>query len=303
MSTYRDIRDLGLLGLLWGTIFPATEIGLSTFPPLLLMALRFDVASLVMIGYVVLRSEDWWPRSRGDGLAIVAGGVFWTVIGNGVWYIGQDLTTSVFSGLATSLVPVLTAGFAWVLLPTERLRPLSIAGLGLGFVGAVIMLVPSGAIGFTESVLGKTILFGGAAGIALSSVLIRYADTSLSSPVQTAWSAVLGAVLLHGLSPLLGETWSGELPVMAGVAVGYLGVISTVVAYLLYFSLLQRRPSIEVTLVMYLAPVVAATAGWLLFGESVTVSMIGGFLIVLTGFALMKRREIRAELARHELVD
>jgi drug/metabolite transporter (DMT)-like permease len=129
MSTYRNVRDLGLLGLLWGTIFPATELGLSTFPPLLLMAFRFDVASLAMIGYVVLRSEDWRPRSRGDALAIVAGGVLWTVIGNGVWYIGQDLTTSVFSGLATSLVPVLTAGFAWVLLPTERLRPLSIAGL------------------------------------------------------------------------------------------------------------------------------------------------------------------------------
>ncbi|WP_306061383.1 DMT family transporter [Natronococcus wangiae] len=196
-----------------------------------------------------------------------------------------------------------TAGVAWVLLPTERLWPLSIAGLSIGFIGAVIMLIPSGAITFTEGLLGKTILFGGAAGIALSSVLIRYADTSLSSPVQTAWSAALGAVRLRVLSPLLGETWSGEVPVSAGMTVEYLGIISTVVAYLLYFSLLQRRPSIEVTLMMYLAPVVATTAGWLLFGESVTVSMIGGFLIVMMGFALMKRREIRAELTRYGVVD
>ena len=232
----------GLLGLLWGTIFPATEIGLSTFPPILLMALRFDVASLVTIGYVVLRSEDRWPRSRGDVLAIVAGGVLWSVVGNGVWYIGQDLTTSVFSGLATSLIPVFTAGFAWGLLPAERLRPLSVVGLGIGFAGAVVMLVPSGVVTFTDGLLGKAILVGGAAGIALSSVLIRNADTSLSSPVQTAWSAVLGGVLLHVLSPLLGETWSGEVPVIAGVAVGYLGVVSTVVAYLLYVSLLQLAP-------------------------------------------------------------
>lgn len=104
MSKYRDIRDLGFLALLWGTIFPAAEIGLSTFPPLLLMAFRFDVASLIMIGYIVLRGEDWWPGSRGDVLAIVAGGVLWTVIGNGVWYIGQELTTSVFSGIMSSLV-------------------------------------------------------------------------------------------------------------------------------------------------------------------------------------------------------
>lgn len=303
MAKFRDIRDLGLLALLWGTIFPATEIGLSTFPPLLLMALRFDVASLIMIGYVVLRGEEWSPRSRGDVLAIVGGGVLWTVIGNGVWYIGQDLTTSVFSGIMTSLVPVLTAGFSWVLLPSERLRPLSIAGLGIGFVGVIIMLVPSGAITFTESLLGKAILFGGASGVALSSVLIRYADTSLSSSVQTAWSAALGAVLLHVLSPLLGETWSGETPLIAGVAIAYLGVVSTVVAYLLYFSLLRRRPSFEVTLVMYLSPVVAATFGWLLFGEPITFSMVGGFLLVVAGFSLMKRREIRAELTRYGIVD
>ncbi|NUB90619.1 DMT family transporter [Haloterrigena sp. SYSU A558-1] len=303
MSTVRDVRDLGLLALLWGTIFPAAEIGLSTFPPLLLMALRFDVASLLMIGYVVLRSEDWRPRSRGDVLAIVAGGVLWTVIGNGVWYIGQALTTSVFSGIMTSLVPVLTAGFSWVLLPKERLRPLSIAGLGIGFVGVLVMLVPSGTIAFTEGLLGKAILFGGAGGVALASVLIRYADMSLSSSVQTAWSAALGAVLLHVLSPLFGETWSGEVPLIAGVAVAYLGVISTVVAYLLYFSLLQRRPSFEVTLVMYVSPVVAAITGWLLFGEPITFPMVGGFLLVVAGFSLMKREEIRTELTRYGIVD
>lgn len=92
----------------------------------------------------------------------------------------------------------------------ERLRSLSIAGLGIGFIGVMIMLVPSRPMTFTESLLGKAILFGGAGGIALSSVLIRYADTSFSSTVQTAWSVALGAILLHVLSPLRGEAWTGE---------------------------------------------------------------------------------------------
>jgi len=86
------------------------------------------------------------------------------------------------------------------------------------------------------------------------------------------------------------------------VAVGYLGVLSTVGAYLLYFSLLRRRPSIEATLVMYLTPVVAAISGWLPFGEPITRSMIG-FRLVVVGFSVMKRHEIRAELARHGIVD
>lgn len=53
---------------------------------------------------------------------------------------------------------------------------------------------------------------------------------------------------------------------------------------------------------MYPAPVVAATFGWLLFSEQVTYSMIGGFLIVIGGFSLMKRQEIRAELTRYGIV-
>lgn len=298
MSGYRDIRNFAILALLWGTVFPVVEIGLSTFPPLLLMAFRFDVAGLLMVSYVVLVADDWLPTSRGDLLAIVAGGVLWTMIGNGVWYVGQSLTSSVFSGLTTSLIPILTAGFSWALLPEERLTPLSIAGLGMAFPGALLMMVPSGTLTFTESLLGKVILLGGAAGIALSSVLIRYSNTSLSSPVQTAWSAALGAVLLHILSLFSGEQWGGDLPASAGLAIIYLGVMSTVFAYLLYFSLLERRPAIELTLVMYLVPVVAVTAGWLLFGEPVTPTVVGGFLVVAAGFSLMKRREIRVELAR-----
>lgn len=94
--------------------------------------------------------------------------------------------------------------------------------------------------------------------------------------------------------------WRG--PLIAGVAVAYLGILSTFIAYLLYFSLLQRRPSFEVMLMMYLAPVVAAIFGWLLFSDPVTSSMIGGFLLVVGGFALMKRQEIRTELTRFGVI-
>lgn len=298
MSRYPLARDFAILTLLWGTVFPAVEFGLSTFPPLLLMALRFDVAALVMISYIVLTADNWWPTTRGDALAIVAGAVLWTAIGNGVWYAGQNLTTSVFSGLTTSFVPILTAGFSWILLREERLSLVSSVGLGVAFVGALLMMVPSGTIAFTDDVLGKVILFGGAVGVALSTVLIRYADTSLSSPVQTAWSVALGAVILHILSPLSGEQWNGDFSLTAALVILYLGVLSTVFAYLLYFSLLKRRPAIELTLILYLVPVVAAVPGWFLFGEPITPNMVVGFLVVVTGFSLMKRQELRAEFSR-----
>jgi len=123
---------------------------------------------------------------------------------------------------------------------------------------------------------------------------------SLSTTAQTAWSALVRASVIHGLSFLAGEQWSGDLTVEGIGVLVYLGVPGTVVAYVLSFSLLERHSAIEVTLVTYLVPVVAASAGWALFGERLTWRMIGGFLVVVLGFALMKRRELRVELVRVE---
>lgn len=123
---------------------------------------------------------------------------------------------------------------------------------------------------------------------------------SLSSTARTAWSALAGALVIHGLSVLVGEQWSADLTAEAIGVLVYLGVLETVVAYVLFSSLFERHSAIEVTLVTYLVPVVAASAGWAPFGERLTWRMSGGFLVVVLGFALMKRRELRAELVRIE---
>lgn len=79
-------------------------------------------------------------------------------------------------------------------------------------------------------------------------------------------------------------------------AVLYLSVGATVAAYVLFFRLLDRYPAIEVTLLTYLVPIVAALTGWVLFGEHVTLQTAAGFLVVLVGFGVMKRRELQSEV-------
>jgi drug/metabolite transporter (DMT)-like permease len=191
--------------LVWGLTFSAVETGLSTVPPVLFMAFRYDLGAFLLLGYVISRGDHWRPRTRGDLLAVVAGGVLWTAIGNGIWYVGQDLTTSVFSGMMANLIPVMTASFSWVVLPEDRLTPLSLVGLLVGFVGALVMMLPNDGVAFTAGLFGKAIVFSGVCGATLGSVLIRRAKASVSSTGQTAWSVSLGTVLLHALSPLLGK--------------------------------------------------------------------------------------------------
>lgn len=96
----------------------------------------------------------------------------------------------------------------------------------------------------------------------------------------------------------MGEQWMSGVTWTRFAAVLYLSIGATVVAYVLFFRLLDRHPAIEVTLLTYLVPIVAALMGWVLFGEHVTLQTAAGFLVVLVGFGVMKRRELQSEVDR-----
>ena len=107
-----------------------------------------------------------------------------------------------------------------------------------------------------------------------------------------------GAALMHALSFGLGETASGMPPARAGAALLYLAVVSSALGFLVYFTLLDRLGAIEINLVSYVAPVFAAIAGFVFLAERIDAPTVVGFVIILAGFVLIKRRAIRDELGR-----
>lgn len=291
----RAVVAFASLAVIWGLTVTATEVGLAVFPPLLLSAVRFDLAGVLLLGYVVRSEPQWRPRTRADLVAISGGGLFWIAVGNGFWFVGQDLTTSVISGVMTSLIPVTTTAVSWVVVPEDRLSPASVVGLAVSFLGALVLFWPSGSVALGAEFLGKGLFFLGVIGTAVGGVLIRWAPTTLSQASQAAWSVLLGAALIHGLSAAMGESWAVELTSASLGALAYLVLPGTVVAYLLFFSLLEPHSAIEISLVTYLVPVVAATAGWAAFGEPLTLPLVAGFAIIVVGFGLLKRRALADE--------
>ena len=295
------LRDLGaflFIACAWGFSFGAVEIGLTSFPPLLLMAFRYDIAGVLLLGYAVMESEQWLPTTRADLIAISGGGLFWIALGNGVWFVGQSLTSSVLSGVMFSLIPIMTTVFSWLLLPDDRLTPLSVLGLLLSFLGALVLVWPTGDAIYGSGALGKGLLLAGVGGAALGSVLIRWAPSNLSSVSLAAWSVLVGAGVIHILSDQVGAPWSTDVTMSGVISLLYLSVIATMVVYTLYFALLNRYSAIEMTLVGYLVPPIAAVAGYLLFNEPITIRTISGFAVIIFGFCLMKRRSLRTYFTR-----
>mgnify|MGYP002760811243 FL=1 len=112
---------------------------------------------------------------------------------------------------------------------------------------------------------------------------------------------VLGALLIHILSAVLGESPTQlfaaieAAPLPAGGSLVYLSVVASALGFLIYFDLLEQLGPVEINLVSYVAPVFAAAVGFALLSELLDIYTIVGFFIITGGFALIKREAIHEE--------
>ena len=297
MTRYRSVALFLGLAVLWGGSFPAIEVGLESFPPVLFAAARYDLAGLFLLAYAVVAVDRWRP-ARGDLVGLAAAGVF-LVAGNSLLFLGQQYTTGSLASVIYSLVPVLTTGFAWMLLPDERYSLVGLVGLLVGLAGVVVIARPDPANLLAADVVGKALVAMAAVSVALGGVLVQRADPTLPDSAFTGWAMLIGSAMLHVGSLAAGESIAAVDFAPAGLAaLAYIAVFATAVAFVIYFFLLGEYGSLETNLVSYVVPVVATALGWLLLDEIVTVWTGAGFLLILGGFVLLKRRELRAELRR-----
>ena len=290
MSRLYATALFAVLAAMWGFSFPAISVGLEHLPPLLFAAFRYDTAAVLLLGYAAIAVDDWRPVGRNDLEAVVWGGLF-LVAGNGLLFIGQQTVPSGVAAILQALVPILTALWALALLG-ERLSVVGVAGVAVGFLGVGLIVQPDPGNLLAGDTVGRLIVLGQVASVSLGGVLVDRAAPSMERVAMTGWAMLLGGVVLHALSLGAGETAPATAAPAALGAVVYLGVFSTALAFVIYFTLLERRGAFEASLVAYLVPLVATVAGVVLLKETVGPLSLAGFLVVFVGFALLKRRAL-----------
>jgi drug/metabolite transporter (DMT)-like permease len=208
-------------------------------------------------------------------------------------YLGQQHVSGSVAAVIVSLSPVLTAVFASALLAGTRVGPADVVGLFLGFAGVFVIADPAAGSLLSADSVGIGLVFLSAASFALGSVLSRPLDTGL--PVQSlqGWAMVFGSLTMHGVSLARGESVASVVWTPTAVAsLVYLTLVSGILAFLLYFELLERIGPMELNLVSYFETVVATLLGWALLGHLVDSSTVAGFLAIFLGFAVVKRRRL-----------
>ncbi len=286
MSFRRHGSILILLTLIWGTTWAAIRIGLEALPPMTSAAWRFGLAALALLALARLGGIPLGTTIRERWLWVVVG-VLNFAVSYGIVYWAEQYLPSGLTALLFAAFPLFVALLAHFFLPGERLRPISFAGVALGF-GGVAMLFGDDLAGETGP---KTLLASGVMLLApLASAVAQIVMKRHGQGVHPLSFAAVPMAICSGLLGLLAWFFERDLPrVWNLTSIGtviYLALIGSALAFTLYFHLLRQMTATSLTMVAYTTPVVAVALGVTFLDEPLTLRLVLGALAVLAGVAL-----------------
>ncbi|MFI9640417.1 EamA family transporter [Micromonospora sp. NPDC051925] len=286
-----------LVYVLWGSTYLGIRVAVESLPPLGSAAVRFSGAALVLA--VVLRLRRGPGALRVDrrqfGSAALIG-VLLLAGGNGLVVLAESGPSGVAvpSGIAALLVA--TVPLLVVVLRTvtgDRPRGWTFAGVTVGFLGLVLLVLPRGGSGVVPLVGALTVVAAAtcwSVGSFLSGRLRMPADPF----VATVYEMVAGAVVLIGLALTRGELRGfspTQVTARSWLALVYLMLAGSVVAFTAYVWLLAHAPISLVSTYAYVNPVVAVALGALLVAEPITGQVLLGGAVIVAGVALVVTTE------------
>ena len=273
----------GLFVVLWATGFVGARYAMPWSEPFTFLTLRFSFALLVFI-LLAFALGAKWSLGRGAFDAIIAGVLMQGVYLGGVfWAVHRGMPAGLVA-LIAGLQPLITAVLAGAFLG-DRVLARQWVGIAIGFVGVVVVVLPSLGAG-TGGVTAATLFASVIAVVAMS--------------VGTIWQK------RHGGSDLItGTAWQylgGLMPMIAGAllfedrhvvvngefvfALAWLVIVLSVGAILLLMLMIREGEVAKVASLFYLVPAVTAIMTWALFDERLTPLQIGGMVVTCLGVAL-----------------
>lgn len=267
---------LGVVYVVWGSTYLGIRFALEGgWPPLLMAGVRFLVAGGLL--YAVLRARGMPAPTRAQWRDLWIMGLLLLGLGNGMVCIAQQTVSSGLAAVAVASVPLWIGLFA--ALRGERPSRLEVVGLAIGFVGVAWLNAGSS---LTASPQGLIALLIAPLAWAFGSIWSR--GRALPSPFMSAAGQMLcGGVLLVLAGVLLGERFE-DMPTTRGwLAVSYLAVFGSILAFSAYAWLLQNVRASLLGSYAYVNPVIAVLLGTLLAGERFGAHELGAMAVILVG--------------------
>ena len=277
----------GLLCLIWGSTWLVIKIGYGNLGPFNVAGLRFLIAGVLMAG-VAQATAARWPRGRSEWSAVGIVGLLMFAGDYGLIYWAEQSIESGLTAVLFATLPLMTLAVGRMYLPGECVTTKKLASSVLAVVGTVALFADR--LRFDAAALPPMLaVLGAVLCAAIASVVSKRDAHDIPSATLNATSMLFGAAVLLTISVAAGD--GVRLPSDAGTwaAVAYLSLVGSVLAFLIYFSLLKTWSVMSLSFISVFTPVIALLLGFVFLREPLTLAKAGGAMLILIAVALANR--------------
>jgi drug/metabolite transporter (DMT)-like permease len=283
-----------LLSVLWGGAFFFTGIAVRELPPVSIVVLRVGLAALAL-GGVVWATGRRMPCRREAWGAFLTMGLLSNVVPFCLIVWGQTRIASGLAAILNATTPLSTVIVAHFLTADEKMTGNRLLGVIVGFAGVVLMIGPQASIGFGGDLLGQLAVLAATISYAFAGVFGRRFRRMGIGPLETATGQLTAAtVMLLPLALVVDHPWALPMPGAATwAAVLGISLLSTALAFVLYFRILATAGATNAVLVTFLIPVSAILLGTVVLGERLEPIHFLGMACIGMGLAAIDGRLLR----------
>ncbi|MFL1527785.1 DMT family transporter [Pseudomonas sp. O230] len=290
---------LAAVTMIWGGTFVAGRFLADSLSPLFAASLRFLLASVALLLFLLLARIPLVRPSPRQWLQLTLLGFFGIFFYNLCFFYGLHYINASRASLIVALNPAVIGLASWLLFK-EHLSRAKVIGIASCIAGASLVIVsrhPQLLAGQTDAWVGDLLIFGCVLGWGIYSLFSKDLNQTLG-PVQTVtYSILLGTVMLWVVSAIRGEVSVAALVSLGSpqwLSLMYLGVLGSALAYIGYYDGLRTIGATRSGVFIALNPLTAVILGALLLGEQLTLTMCLGGGLILAGIFLCNKPLARA---------
>lgn len=304
-AAWKTLSAFAVVYLVWGSTFFAIRVGVREVPPFLLAAIRFLIAGSALYGWMLLRGERGPSAREWSSAVLLAVLIF--VLDYGLVFWAEQRVPSGLTAVMLATIPAFMALSEIVILGTQKLTLRLAVALAIGIGGVAVLVSRSFSLGGAPiDGAGAAALIVAAVSWSLASALTRKLPLPPSKVMSSGVQMLAGGALLAATAAARGELGGFHPSAVSGgawLALGYLIVAGSIVAFTAYVWLIHHESPTRVGTYAYVNPPVAVLLGYFLGGEALGRRTILGTLLVLASVVVittMRREKLVAVAAEDE---
>jgi drug/metabolite transporter (DMT)-like permease len=287
--TRSDWVLLVLLGLMWGTSYAFIKLGVATLPTFTLIATRLLIG-LALLATVVIVAREPLPRSPRVYVNLLIMAVINIVIPFTLITTAEQSVDSAIAAIINGAVPLVVILLAALTFHDEPITLNRLAGLLVGYAGVIVIVYPGLAGSTGSQISGELALVGSTISYGIGAVFARATMRGLRPMIPAVFQVGFAFVIISVLAFLRERPLEVAWNLDAVIAVVWLGIFGSGLAYLANFRLLSRIGATRTSILAYFLPIVGIVSGALMFGETIDQYVLIGTAMVIGGVALVNSR-------------